>query len=380
MMILSIFKRGVLQQIRDPLTLGLTLLTTPFFIYFYFLFVVQPKPLFIGILSPSEDSTLSNKLNQIVQKSSGDSMIQNKMNILHFSDTAEFKNAIQKKNLDITIQTITPEISINGKQIGNSYQTIEISPISDRKEVSATAMFIKSEIDDYLLQSVNSKLITRFVSVKTKGLSDISQQRRTFSDFEIFVPSFLVFSMIMIIFSTAMSLTSEVESGLLFRYVLSNTPPHSFLLGMGAVQFLNAFISLSLSLLIASMLGFDFIGNWISVLILCFSGALGCIGLGTLIASFMKSSTQAFLFSSFIMFLLLLFSGIIFPKPSTDFDLFGLLPTAVLKSALDSVLFQETEYTHFGKDISYLLGSGFVFLILGSYFFRRLFSTSGLTG
>jgi ABC-2 type transport system permease protein len=164
--------------------------------------------------------------------------------------------------------------------------------------------------------------------------------------FEAYVPGLLVFSIIMVTFSSAIGLSREVESGAALRLALTPAPTAAVLAGAGLVEAAAGAISLALSLLTAAALGFEPRGAWLALLGLGALGSTASIGLGWLAASVSPSSLRAFLVASVVMFLLLLFSGVVFPRPEAPLftagaytiGLFDVLPTTHLHVALGSVV------------------------------------------
>lgn len=164
--------------------------------------------------------------------------------------------------------------------------------------------------------------------------------------FDKYVPGLLVLSIIMIIFSSAMSLAREIESGAMRRVRLWPVSTFSVLGGSSAVQLALAVMGTCLTLGCASLLGFRSEGSLVLVLALATLAATASIGLGLVVASLAENQSRAFLVASVLMFLLLLFSGVVFPRPSatlfhvngTAVGPFDLLPTTHLHEALSRTL------------------------------------------
>jgi hypothetical protein len=382
MRMLSIFYRCLLQEVRDPLTLVLTIFTTPFFMFFYW-FLMTDSTISIGVLNPdsssiTEERNISTNFISELEKSNRKESDINKStawNISQFETKESLETNINSGQVDIEIQFVKSNDTFTTNSQNLAFEIKIISHLKSKQARQITTE-IKSKIDSIILNELKSPISSIIIF---KGPRSVS------SPFDEFVPSFLVFSIIMILFSTAMMLTTEIESGLLIRYALSDTPIHQYLIGSSLIQFLNASVSICLSLLLTRALGFHFEGKELLVFLLCLCGALGSIGLGMMIASFMKTTNQAFLASSFFMFLLLLFSGIIFPKPNISFawidqtrvEIFGLLPTAILKSSLDGVLFEHKELWDIRNELLISLGSSILYIYIGVHFFRKILRLSG---
>ena len=178
--------------------------------------------------------------------------------------------------------------------------------------------------------------------------------------FEEFVPSLLIFAVIMLIFSTAMAIAREAEAGTLERLRLTPMGPGHYLLATSLVQGLLGLSSLLLTFLVALALGFQSQGALPLAILVVAGAALSTIGLGVFVASLARSVSQAFLIASLLMFLLLLFSGAIFPLP--DLTSLNLLPTVPAVRALSAVLLDGASFQEIRADLLLLL-------ILSSLFF-----------
>ncbi|MDF3818529.1 ABC transporter permease [Leptospira sp. 96542] len=370
MITFSIFRRCLRQQIRDPFTLSLTFFTTPLMIIFYWLFITNantPEIIIIQKGQPTAHSKnlVSNLIEQIP-------MIAPELKIMQSKEADESlscKNSL-KTIVSIENQPDHPEKSIFVNIFG-----------CNQKEYELYAYKIKSVLDD--LQIKNSKIQSSiFINLeKNNSLKNID-------DFTIFVPGFIVFSIIMIIFSTSMMITSEIESGIFIRYKLSNTPILSFLMGISILQILNGILSVTISLTVAYILGFDSHGKIFEICFFCFLGILANISIGLLLSSFTKTTYQSFLFSSFIMFLLLIVSGIIFPKPKEltyfnqwiEMNPFQFIPTALVKESLDFVIFESKTLTNLYSNIITLFVFTIVFIFFSYLSFKKLLFTPKLKG
>ena len=147
-------------------------------------------------------------------------------------------------------------------------------------------------------------------------------------------------------FFFSIGLSREIERGTLLRLQLTPIKPWHLVAGMGMVQAALGIICVAITLVTAIVLGFSVEGSLLTALLFITLGCVSSIGIGLVIACLMKTTPRCFLVSSFVMFLLLVFSGIVFPQPEgilttvmnqavswTDF-----LPTSHLRVALDRIL------------------------------------------
>lgn len=164
--------------------------------------------------------------------------------------------------------------------------------------------------------------------------------------FDATVPGLLVFSVIMIVFSSSMQVAREVESGAMERMRTWPTSPLALLSGTSLVQLALAALSTGLTLAAAWLMGFESRGSIAAIFALAVLGAGSSIGLGVAVCAVTRTQYRAFLVGSVVMFLLLLFSGVVFPRPHAALltvsgvavGPFDLLPTTHLHEALSRAL------------------------------------------
>lgn len=196
--------------------------------------------------------------------------------------------------------------------------------------------------------------------------------------FEASVSGLLVLSVIMIVFSSAMLIAREIESGAMARMRTWPVGAASVLGGNAAVQLALAAISAALTLAAARALGFSPQGSILAVLALAVIASQASIGIGLLVASLTRSQHRAFLVASVTMFVLLLFSGVIFPRPEVTLVIVGgapigpfdLLPTTHLHEAMSRVLAGAALADVAGR-VAALFGLSALYFAAGVLVFRR---------
>jgi ABC-type multidrug transport system permease subunit len=197
--------------------------------------------------------------------------------------------------------------------------------------------------------------------------------------FEHFVPSLLVFAVIMLIFSTAMQLSREAENGTLERLRVTPMRPVHYLGAASVWQGVLGTMSVGLTFVVALALGFESAGSVPLAFVVTTVAALASIGLGVLVASLAKSVSQAFLIASVCMFLLLLFSGAVFPLPElsnvevmgAELGLLDVLPTVHAVRALREVLLEGRPASVIGFELAAMGFLSSSFFALGWWRFTR---------
>lgn len=188
-----------------------------------------------------------------------------------------------------------------------------------------------------------------------------------------FVPSLLIFAVIMLIFNTAMAVAREREEKTLARLRRSPMGDGHYLMATGLVQALVGGVSVGLTFLAALALGFEPRGSALAGFGITLVAGMACIGLGLAVASLAASVHRAFLIASASMFLLLLFSGVIFPLPTVEVvNVMGLavgpldlLPTVHAVRALQDVLLRGSAVTDLTSEVAAMVTLSLLYFSLG---------------
>lgn len=195
-----------------------------------------------------------------------------------------------------------------------------------------------------------------------------------------FVPGILVLSIIMMIFSTSMIITEELESGGIFRLRMAGFTTVDVLLGLSIPSFVLGCLGLFLSMLVSYFLGMEFYGIGQSLPVLAI-GLISHITVGIFIGSIARNRMSSFLFASLAMFILLILSGVFFPKPRIEIvlyldipiDILNILPSYTIRSVFQSLSGQAIPPNNnfFLSEIFILLVISGFYLLMGTLFFTR---------
>jgi hypothetical protein len=123
----------------------------------------------------------------------------------------------------------------------------------------------------------------------------------------------------------------------------------------------------------AVALGFEVPGSLALAGSVAFVTAIACVGIGVLTASFARTVSRAFVVSSFFMFLLVLFSGLVFPLP--DAPVFEVIPTVHGARALHHVLVLQADAPDIAREFGALAVLSLGFFTAGGLRFAWLHRT-----
>ncbi|HZK49837.1 MAG TPA: ABC transporter permease, partial [Thermoleophilia bacterium] len=201
----------------------------------------------------------------------------------------------------------------------------------------------------------------------------------TRTEFEAYVPGLIVFSVMMLVFLTAMAVAREVESGTLRRLQLTRMTSFDLMVGVSVAPVLVGVTAVLLTFGTATMVGFHSQGPlWVAVLV-CAVTSLCIVGAGLVVGALVKTVTQAFLAANFPLILFMFFSGAIFPVPRvTLFRLLGhsfgpydVLPPTHAVAALGKVLTLGEGLGDVAYELSVLSVLSVAYFALGVWLFHR---------
>lgn len=327
-MIWMFFTKGLRQRLRDPMGLVLTLGTAPCFVLLYWIFFAGASPddlVVVQGVTLGED-TRSERFVTALEESTLDVAPDARVTVVTSTRGAVVDDA------DATV--VLPEGFEDGPKPDVTL-TVELVGDASRPGFMRTQARVGEAIS-----AMDGGARPYAVRVAASGRS------ATRSAFEAYVPALLVFAVIMLVFSSSMDVAREVESGMLERLRLTRARPYHVLLGAACVHAALGALSVGATMAVALLLGFEAAGSIPLALGITWIAGFACIGYGVVVAALASDVQRAFLVSSFAMFLLLLFSGAVFPLPElAGVEVLGaevgpldVLPTTHAVRALDGVL------------------------------------------
>jgi ABC-2 type transport system permease protein len=382
MRMLAVVKRSLREQLRDTLALVLVLVAGPFFVFLY------------GVMFPS-GATQYNVLvlNQDVGASASAGRLQAGEEAIQALEDVRYKNGrrmlivgrvtdradAEKRLRDrdaAVLVLIPPDFSqaIAGARDGGGSAQATPTLVGDLTSVSyvVAGVLVGGALDSYVQGAIGGRSPVRLVEEPLGGSA-------TRTEFEAYVPGLIVFSVMMLVFLTSMTVAREVESGTLRRLQLTRMTSLDLMVGLSVVPVLVGVTAVLLTFGTAVAMGFHSQGPlWVAVLV-CAVTSLSVVGTGLVVGSLVKTVTQAFLAANFPLVLFMFFSGAIFPVPRvTLFQVFGhpiglydALPPTHAVVALGKVLTLGSGLRDVAFELVALLILSLAYFALGVWLFGR---------
>jgi ABC-2 type transport system permease protein len=379
-----IFRKTMREISRDKWMLGLTLAFAPFFVFLYWLWFQGGSTAYpIAVINQDQGMTLPdgstyNAGNEIIaairavtypdghallkevtvpDQAAAEPLLRDRKVTAFLEIPVDFSQTIQA--MQAGDRSLTTTITFGG-DLSNTYYMIG-------------ANMALTTLEAFVQQVSGQKPLVNYIE-KPMGAS------ATRSEFEIYVPGTLIFSIVMLIFLAAMTVAREIESGALRRLQLTPMTSFDMLGGITAALLLVGALASSLSFLAALALGFHSQGPvWIAILISIIA-SLSVIGLGLIVASLTRSVSQAFVVANFPLAMMMFFSGVIFPMPPVKlFSIAGrvisaydILPPTHAVVALNKILTLGAGLGEVAYELSALTILSILYFAIGVWLFRRM--------
>lgn len=375
----SLFKRNWIQERRSPFFLALSLLTTPLVLILFKLILSSSPSRPIGFQIAVLHDAQSHSANMDPRIAG----FLNKIQILGNPSLRELENesTYRNKSKSAVAKTIDElDVLLNenlddwglvlNKLESNSNQITKIQIITKRSGASDS-------------ERLEVEQIIRSIWMESQGIQFEweGEKKRVIDPFQSFAPRLLVFMTLMVLFSSTMTFAREIESGVLLKYRMAELALPTYLFGMFGYQLFLTTVSLILSTVVFMKMGFPLDLFLCKTILLTWLGALSSFGISLCLVRFVQDSAQGFLISSFCMFVLLLGSGIVFPKPNLiwetdffgDFNCFWLLPQSLVIDGISNATDPTLGTTFFVKAILLLGLLASCYMVCGALVFRSVF-------
>ena len=371
---LLIAGKNIKEQVRDFVTLGLSLVIGAFFVLLYWLMIPSGSTTF-GVmvqnldLGPHGQATIS--LLEELAYPSGDPLLE--VSLIESQEDAE--SILRSRDAEVLL--VIPEDfseAIKAVALGEIPDPAEIILIGDLTNpyYAYGAVMAGSVIDAYVQIQTGEIRTVQYLEI---ALGDSAGR----SEFDLYIPGILIVSVVMLVFIVSMTITSEVESGTIKRLKLTGVKTPQLLIGLSLPTILWGVLSLFLTLMVAVGLGFESQGSIILVLLIGAITSIAVVGIGLIVAAYSKSVSQAFIIANFPLIFFMFFSGAVYPIPRINIfkigeisvSIYDILPPTHAVVALNKILTLGEGISGLIYELSSLIILSLFFYGLGIWLFER---------
>lgn len=329
------------ENIRDWKVLAMVLLFSPFFLFLMSLFYGgEPTTYKLGVIN-YDAGWASIELIQNLEHMKG----QDNANIFEISDfSSQDSLEVKVKEKAIDLGIVIPE----------DYSDQLARRSADHSETPALVDFYGSmgnmryPVAAVLAaDSVNKQgLDVTQIKLPTKINETFLEKKQPLNEFEGYVPGLISLAVLMILFTATASIVKENDKKTLIRLKLSRLGAFNFLGGICITQAIVAAAAIVLSYWTALGLGYRPAGGFGAVLVVGLLSSFSMVAISLVVASFLNTVFDVLTVGCFPFFILMFFSGSMFPLPKLNlftigghsFGLTDLLPLTHTANAFNSIL------------------------------------------
>jgi ABC-2 type transport system permease protein len=350
MRIWSIFRKNVRESKRDLWVVLLSMAFAPLFVFLYWLITdgTGSTPYHLLVVNQDVGAPLSDSLTL----SAGMGIVNGLQELtnedgsplLHVALIADRSEAEEQlRDRDASALVIIPDdfsAQLAAFQSGDTTAGTNLTFVGDLSDPTymLAAILAMTVVDQYTQDFTEAPRPVELVEIPLGASA-----ART--EFELYIPGLLVFSIVMIIFLAAMTPARDIEAGVMRRLRLTRLNAAEYL--GGTTLWLTVVAVLGVLLTFGTALAFGFRSQgplWLAILVAVVT-AVSVIGVGLIVACFAKTVSKAFVVANFPFGLLVFLTGAIFPLPRQalfnlwghDITLFDVLPPTHAVIALNKI-------------------------------------------
>lgn len=383
MRILYILKKCILEILRDWKMLVFSLIFGPMFVLIFYAFYNNTQIIYKIIVNNADKQVLTK---ENVRVNAGDELIKLLKNRKNSDGSAAFNITLEKdKNKALTeLKNKKYDVYIEVPQ--------DFSESIQNRVLNSSAAKIKLNIygdmgsSRYIVPAITIGTISeQFVSSVTgipKTLDFVEKSIVTYknrTEFEAAIPSAIFLGIVMLIFTSAIALIKEVETGTIRRLQISKASSAEML---AAVTISQLFIGIAAIFLTAFTAFVVFHakseGSIVLVYFITILACISIIAIGFILAGFSRSTSDILILGNLPYFLLFLLSGA-FPVPRINIVSFSnhsiavndIFPTTPAMTALKLVMDHGKGLNDVMFEIIMIVVLTIIYFVVGIYLFSR---------
>lgn len=325
------------ENLRDWKVLAMVLLMSPFFLLIVKMFYGGgPVTYNLGLYNADKGKQAIELISKLenIQYDDGVKMFKLK----NLNSLPQIEEQAKNKTIDI------------GVAIPDNYSKL----ISNGKETAVVNLYGSMSNTRYIVAAIMAADAVQKQGIEVSKINLPANIRETFvekkqalNEFEGYVPGMIALSFLMLFFSATATIVKENDKHTLIRLKLSRLGVVNYLAGISIVQTILAVIAVIVAYLCAIGLGYKPVGsNLPAICVIGLISSLSMVALSLITASFLSTVFDVLTVGCFPFFVLMFFSGCMFPMPKvSNFTIAGhpvgvtdILPLAHTGSAFNKIL------------------------------------------
>ena len=347
---LALFKKALIENIRDWKILILTLSFAPFFVYLMYFYLDHSSQTFRIIIINHDREVLQQDgttfhagtflLHELEQAENADG--SKLLSIIETEDVDEARRLLSKKSAVVGVE-IPAHFSRTLLEYREGRQ-VAPAVVKTYGDFSSAGFMMAASWTDYLIQQYVGRIAGIKSPITHRSENIASGGSR--SEFDLYVPALLALALIMLMFTAAASLIKEKDKFTIVRLRLSRMTRWDWFSAVSAAQVLIGLLALALAYLSAVSVGYEPAGSIPALGVVGVLTCLSIMALSLIVAAFLRTIFDLMTIGCFPFFILMFFSGGMLPLPPVRlFEIGGhavnlnaILPTTHSVSAFDRIL------------------------------------------
>jgi len=380
----SLIRKTTLENLRDWKVLLMTLSFAPFFtvlMHFYFEAASQ-SPYRLAVVNEDlgqltdADTTLDRGADLITAlglaaHSEGGDVLR----VFEEPDTAAALARLRSGYVDLVVVVPEPFTS-----------TLEAYGHGSSPPAAVVTTYGDPSNPQYLMAAAWSDAITYTYAAEVAGMEgpvEVSMQtegtEESLSEFDLYLPGLLALAVIMLMFTAAASIIKEKDKGTLVRLRISNMKTFEWLLAVTLVQMVLGVGAVALTLATAVAIGYEPNASVIAVVLVSALSSVAVVGISVLVAAWLRTVFDLMTIGSFPFFILMFFSGGMFPLPDIkvleiagrSVNVNDILPTTHSIAAYDGILNRGAGVSGIAFELVAIVLLSVLFFAVGTLLFTR---------
>jgi ABC-2 type transport system permease protein len=341
MRFLSLFRKTAVENVRDWKILVMTLTFAPFFVFLmYFYFdeaTVTYRVVVVNHDTGQAGAVLIAQLH-VLGSAEGDEILR----VREEDALAAARQRVRNGTADLAVEI--PENftrALEAHAAGDAAGQAVIRSYGDGANVNS---LLAMAFSDYLAYEYAARVTGDEGPLRVEAVDIGAAQSQ--DEFGRYVPGLLALALMMLMFTAAASIIKEKDKGTLVRLRLSNMTTFEWLAAVSLTQCIIGLVAVGATLLTAMAFDYRPLGSLPAAAVVCLVSSMAIMGISLMVAAALRTIFDLVTIGSFPFFVLMFFSGGMFPLP--DVRLFALgdrvinvnhiLPTTHSITAFDRIL------------------------------------------
>ena len=384
MRLISLFKKTAVENLRDWKILILTLAFGPFFVVLMYLYLGETAQSPYRVIVVNHDEGAATLDGSVL--SAGQDLISEMISARYPEGTKLFEVRSERKT-DVALGLLADDAAELVVEIPEQFSRVLLEYRQGKQTPPAVVKtYGNPATANYLMAAVWSDMTTYEYAFAVTGLrSPLEIEASTvggtdaLNDFELYVPALLTLSLIMLMFTAAASLIKEKDKGTIIRLRLSNMTPLEWFSAVSLTQIIIGLLAMLLTLLTAVALGYHASDSLTAMMVVGLLSSLSIMAISLLVAAFLRTIFDLLTIGCFPFFILMFFSGGMFPLPplrlftvgSRSVSINDFLPTTHTISALGKVLNHQAGLGDVAFELGAILVLTVIFFAAGAWLFTK---------